>query len=106
MPQCGIGDFGSRSAARWNDRTASSWLNPKTNAKPSSKARCASGLDVSMGWWCIPNPDGVGGDEAGDDAGREHPETAARLKTMTRTLRDRMQHLWRRHSRMLDKGTC
>jgi hypothetical protein len=49
IPQCGIGDCGSSSAARWNERTASSWLNANTHEKPWSKKSCASSLLVAIG---------------------------------------------------------
>ena len=45
-PQCAIAHPGSSSAARWNERIASSWLKPNMNARPWSKYFCASGEAV------------------------------------------------------------
>ncbi len=56
MPQRGIGDFGSSSAAFAKERSASSWLKPKRRITPWSKYRWASGLEVWMGCRWEPSP--------------------------------------------------
>src|SRR5262245_31123524 len=57
MPQWGIGDFGSSSAARENERYASSWLKPNRRTTPWSKYFCASALGVRIGCRWAPIPE-------------------------------------------------